>query len=942
MKQRFPKRTTAFVLALFTMLTALVAVPIFTVGVGADVAGTDVTYTFSDYTAGVQYAGNEEHVLDETVTVTTTQAHFTTQRRLYSSSTHDGYAIISSVAAMDSITLHVGNKKDTLLVYSSTNGTDWGTAQEIEITSTSYNDYTVDIPDDTTYIKLDVKGTNQVRIEYMTVSFTPLPSCETCTYGEGVPTPATCTEAGYITYTCTVCGSTNEVDGDPATGHSIVIDGAVAASCTTPGLTEGSHCANCDDATVAQKTVPALGHTDENDDYVCDTCGTTLCEHNIVTDAAVGATCTTAGKTEGSHCDICGEVFVAQETIPAPGHTYDGDACTTCGAPVPQYKPADLADIAATDRVIIVATKSDGTTYALPNNNGTSAAPSAFAIAIEKNTITSTSADIVWNIVNDGNGNLTIYPAGQTDTWLYCTSANNGVRVGTNANNIFTLDKSGYLKHTATGRYLGVYLTQDWRCYTNTTGNTAGQTFAFYVEVCPHTDGDGDGKCDSCGAVVCTEHTAVTDAAVGATCTTAGLTEGSHCSACGEVLVAQETIPALGHTIENDVCATCGGTFTPAIIVENAYALAIGEVLAGGSYTLTGVITSIDTAYSSQYENITVTMVVNGADAEKPIKCYRMKGDGTDTIKVGDVITVTGSLTNYNGTIEFDTGCTLDAYAAAPTIDNFSFLLNKSVTANVSYTVSGEWLNVNSGAQLVFKSGESVLATYDATAGTNTYSLTLTPGQVNDAVTLELQVGGVAIATNDVSVAAYTEKFNASTADSLGITAEQYTALSDLLSAITTLGDATDGTLTDTLTEDFTGVEDIATDDTADVFGKGQATVTGDYFSIAWGINAAAIQDGYTLTVEAAGKTVANGALSDYLNADGTVVLGFYHKHFGSQITVTVKDSASTEVASTTLTFNAYLKALYTDYTTNGDTANANLVAALYQYGVAIANYANA
>ncbi len=37
--------------------------------------------------------------------------------------------------------------------------------------------------------------------------------------------------------------------------------------------------------------------------------------------AAVAETCTKDGLSKGSHCSVCGEVFVKQETIPKTGHT---------------------------------------------------------------------------------------------------------------------------------------------------------------------------------------------------------------------------------------------------------------------------------------------------------------------------------------------------------------------------------------------------------------------------------------------------------------------------------------------------------------------------------------------------------------------------------------------------------------------------------------------
>ena len=145
----------------------------------------------------------------------------------------------------------------------------------------------------------------------------------------------------------------------------------------------------------------------------------------------------------------------------------------------------DLADITATDEVVITMAKG-GKVYAMTSANGSSKAPTAVAVTVENKKLTADPVDnLVWNIANN-NGTLTIYPKGQTATWLYTTDNNNGVRVGNNDNKTFVVDsKSGYLQNTTTKRYLGVYNNSDWRCYTSTSTNIGSQTLCFYVKGAP-------------------------------------------------------------------------------------------------------------------------------------------------------------------------------------------------------------------------------------------------------------------------------------------------------------------------------------------------------------------------------------------------------------------------------------------------------------------------
>ena len=86
---------------------------------------------------------------------------------------------------------------------------------------------------------------------------------------------SSCTKEGSKTLKCTKCGNTyNEKIEKKA--HTAVIDNAVAVTCTTAGLTEGSHCSTCGAVIKARTTVPPTGHTDMNNDGLCDKCGKSL------------------------------------------------------------------------------------------------------------------------------------------------------------------------------------------------------------------------------------------------------------------------------------------------------------------------------------------------------------------------------------------------------------------------------------------------------------------------------------------------------------------------------------------------------------------------------------------------------------------------------------------------------------------------------------------
>lgn len=124
-----------------------------------------------------------------------------------------------------------------------------------------------------------------------------------------------CTETGSRERKC-FCGNT-QTEVLESLGHTAVTDAAVPATCTEEGLTEGSHCQVCGITLLEQRSVAPLGH-------------------NIVTLEAVDPTCTEVGWTEGVGCSNCDFATTPQQEIPALGHTPVTDeavevTCTTDG-----------------------------------------------------------------------------------------------------------------------------------------------------------------------------------------------------------------------------------------------------------------------------------------------------------------------------------------------------------------------------------------------------------------------------------------------------------------------------------------------------------------------------------------------------------------------------------------------------------------------------------
>ena len=421
-------------------------------------------------------------------------------------------------------------------------------------------------------------------------------------FGEWIVTEdATCISKGVISRYCS-CGE-KQSDTVAFASHIVVIDNAVASTCTTKGLTEGKHCSVCEEVIIAQTETSALGHAMSEP----------MVENNV------SATCTDQGSYDQVvYCLLC-DVELSRDTVVLMpiDHDYVDGYCKNCGKNDGIERLAYKISEDGTYYIVTGIGTCTSDEIVIPSvYNGlpvTQIADRAFmnctkliSVTIPE-TVTSIGEATFANCtnlayVNIPNGVTVIKMATfactkiseivipesvkiiEQDAFGHCYK----IESITIPSSVIELDLYAF--------YYSAYLTditfqgtiEQWNAINKTnvwegvgiwtdTSNpviicrngviciTHTEVIDSYVTPTCTTKGLTEGKhCSVCEEVIVVQteigalgHTEEIDVAIDATCTTKGLTEGKHCSVCKEVIVAQTEIDIIGHNYVEDVCSFC-------------------------------------------------------------------------------------------------------------------------------------------------------------------------------------------------------------------------------------------------------------------------------------------------------------------------------------------------------------------------------------------------
>ncbi len=285
--------------------------------------------------------------------------------------------------------------------------------------------------------------------------------------------------------------------------HSYASVSAVAATCTTPGTTAGTRCSICTHVKSGCTTIAALGHTTELRN-------------------AKSATCTATGYTGDQYCTRCKTTVKAGSTIAKLPHTEvvqpgypatclatgltEGRYCSVCSTVIATQT---TIPVAGHSHVVSEAVAPTCTTPGLSEGSYCSVCNEVFSVQTEIPALGHTS-------VTDAAVAPTCTETGLTEG-SHCSVCN---EVLVAQETVPTTD-------------------HDYREEITTEATCTEEGLKTLT-------------CEDCGdssteVIPAKGHAVVIDSAVMPTCLGSGLTEGSHCSACGVILLAQEPVARLGH-----------------------------------------------------------------------------------------------------------------------------------------------------------------------------------------------------------------------------------------------------------------------------------------------------------------------------------------------------------------------------------------------------------